>query len=313
MDYIGEPDEQQAKNLAADLPADAKALIEYAARAGISEGGCTTVLRDRGITDPTRDQAGIIALFDQTVQAVRAKGVAADHPIYHVVLTWQHGELPTREQAEQAVGHTLQRLGMQDAAAAWVIHRDKAHHHVHIAALKYDTHSLEYLGPPGRDFLVLDKSMREIELAQGWKHSPGPYVVQDGHVVKAPKKTREQLTQRPEASVERAKGLPGIQAFCESQQVAVALKEAQSWSDLHAIAGSYGLQIESKRGGIVFKARGITADHACKASAIDRSLAGPALEKRLGSFLPPSPGAARRLVSIDFKGCLLYTSPSPRD
>jgi len=300
IDYIGEPDEQRARELAADLPPDAQALIEYAARAGVSEGGCSAVLRARSITDPTRDQKAITELFDKTVQAVRQAGTAADHPIYHVVLTWQHGEIPTHEQVEGAVEHTLQKLGMQDAATAWMIHRDKEHHHVHIAALRYGIETLEYLGPPKRDYLILDKAMREIELQQGWRHSPGPYVVQDGHIIKAPKQTREQVTRRPETSVEKAKGLPGIQAFCEHQRVGDALKTATSWDDLHSVANSYGLRLESKRGGVVIKAKGITADHAVKASAIDRALAGPALVKRLGPFLPPSPGAARRPAPLTF-------------
>lgn len=303
VDYIAEPDEGRAQELAADLPPDAQALIEYAARAGVSEGGCSAVLRELGITDPTRDQEAITAQFDRTVQAVRATGVAADHPIYHVVLTWQHGEIPSREQVEQAVEHTLQRLSMQDAATAWMIHRDKEHHHVHIAALKYDVETLEYLGPPGRDYLILDRAMREIELQQGWRHSPGPYIVQSGQVVKAPKQTREQVTRRPEASVEKAKGLPGIQAFCENQRVGDALKSATTWDELHSIANSYGLRLDSKRGGIVIKAKGLTADHAVKASAIDRALAGPALGKRLGPFLPPSSAAnERRPAPLDFRG-----------
>lgn len=303
VDYIAEIDQDRAKALAQDLPPDAQALIEYAARAGISEGGCTAALQARGITDPTRDQAAITALFDRTVQSVRANGVAADHPIYHAVLTWQRGEVPALEQVRGAVEHTVQRLGMQDAAAAWMLHRDKDHHHVHIAALKYSIDTLEYLGPPKKDFLLLDKAMREIELLQGWKHSPGPYIVQAGHVVKAPKQIREQTVQRPEASTERAKGLPGIQAFCEHQRVGDALKGARSWDEIHDIAGSYGLRVESKRGGLIIKARGITADYAVKASAIDRSLAGPELEKRLGPFLPPAPAAnGRHPAPLDFRG-----------
>lgn len=302
VDYISEPDEERAQSLSQDLPADAKALIEYAARAGVSEGGVTAALRARGVADPTRDQSAITGIFDATVQAVRAKGIAADHPIYHVVVNWQPGETPTAEQARQAVEHTLAGVGMQDAAAAWVIHRDKAHHHVHIAALKYDIDTLKALGPPKRDFLLLDKSMREIELAQGWAHSPGPYVVQDGYVVKAPKQAREQVIQRPEASVEKAKGLPGIQAFCEHRGLARVFAQAQSWDDLHATAAAHGLRFEQKRGGLVLKARGITADHAVKASALDRALAGPALEKRLGSFSPPSPSAqARAPGALSFK------------
>lgn len=100
---------------------------------------------------------------------------------------------------------------MQDAAAAWVVHRDKAHHHVHVAALKYDTHSLEYLGPPGRDFLILDRAMREIELAQGWKHSPGPHMAQNCHVVKAPKKTESSsLSARGERRTGKRPALAGV-------------------------------------------------------------------------------------------------------
>lgn len=288
VDYIASPDEQRAAELAHDQPADAQALIKYAAREGVTEGGCTPALAAHGASDPTREQQKIAEIFDKAVAAVRRGGVKADHPIYHVVLTWQPGEVPTREQVEQAVLHVLKSLGMQHAAAAWVIHRDKKHHHVHIAALKYNLDTLQYLGPRKRDFLLLDKAMREIELAQGWAHSPGPYVVRDGRVVRG---AREQRSQRPEASVEKAAGLPGIQAFCERYNVAAALKKAKTWDELHAIAAGYGLEITEKRGGLVLKAVGIGASYAVKASAIDRALSGPALAQRLGPFLPPSPAA----------------------
>jgi len=287
VDYITSPDENRARALGEGLSGDARYLIEYAARAGVVEAGVSDALRARGIENPLAQQREIARAFDEVVQRVRASGVDAKEPLYHVVVTWQPGETPSVEHARAAVAHTLSALGMGEAAATWVIHRDKAHHHVHVVALKYHPETLKYLGPPHRDFFVLDKAMREIELAQGWAHSPGPHIVREGRVVR--RDGERGRAAGPEAGVEKAHGLPGIATFARATGLTEKLLAAQDWQQLHAVAAAAGLRIEQKRAGLVLKADGISARHALKASALHRQLAYSKLAARLGPFQPPAP------------------------
>jgi len=301
LDYIDEPDKERADLLAQGRDSEAAQLITYAAREGVAGSGCLNIPGAQ-----TKENA--IATLDAIVTRARAKGLDASDPLYHVALNWQPGEQPTNEQAKAAALHTLKALGMQDAAGMYAIHRDTDHHHVHIAVCKYDPQDLHYLGPPKQDFLVLDKAMREIELAQGWAHSPGPYEVQDGRVVRAPKNRPREQNQ--EASIERVHGVPGIAAYCTPHLD--KLCAAQSWPDLHRDLGALGLRIEPKHSGYIIAGEGLHGTQAVKASAVHRNLSGKALDARLGSYLPPSPRASARTDTLlDFqKRCAAGIEPT---
>jgi hypothetical protein len=287
VEYVADISEEQARDMlgVAHDDTEKNALIAYAARAGVIEAGVSVRLAPIA-QDPLTQQREITRFFDTVVENVRARGVKADHPLYHVVITWQPGEQPQAHHVEAAVAHTMKAVGLSDAAYFWVIHRDKAHHHAHIVALKYDPETLRHLGPPPKDWLLLDKAMREIELAQGWAHSPGPFIVRDGKIVLDRSKREKSST--PEASIERAGGLPGIQRYAQAVGLKAKLAQCQDWQSLHRTLAAHGLVIEPKKGGFVIKAKGLQQTHVLKASAIDRSLAGQALTARLGAYEPPA-------------------------
>src|SRR5215472_1234267 len=54
----------------------------------------------------------------------------------HLSLSWRPGERPTREQMEEAARSALASLGMANAKAIFVAHRDEDFDHVHIVASK---------------------------------------------------------------------------------------------------------------------------------------------------------------------------------
>ncbi|WP_207817735.1 relaxase/mobilization nuclease domain-containing protein, partial [Pseudomonas sp. 74_A] len=99
-------------------------------------------------------------------------------PVYHVTLNWQEGENPTDEQAFEAARQAMKAVGMEDHQYVAAVHRDTANEHVHLMVNRVhpDTYKAIY---PDRDYSKLDKCMREIELEQGWRHSPGPYAVHE--------------------------------------------------------------------------------------------------------------------------------------
>lgn len=303
--YVDKPDAGRAKQLSSGRDSAAQALISYAARPGVTDGGSQNL---RDAAGQSLDSRAVAGALDDIVSRVRARGVAADAPVYHVVVAWPPGELPTVEQAQAAVDHTLSAVGMRDAAALWVLHRDKEHIHTHIIACKYHPESLAYLGPPKRDFLVLDKAMREIELRQGWSHSPGPHAVRDGRIVRLAAHERERGASTPEASIEKAHGVPGIAAYCECNGITADLVAAKTWGEMHQRLAQAGLRIERKRSGMIIAGVGLHGPQAVKASALDRALSGPALEQRLGAFVPGTsagpagPGGLRHWQELAARG-----------
>lgn len=283
VDYALEPDEQRAAELAEGLPPDAAALVQYAARSGVESAGVTPALDAAGITDPLRQQRELARALDAIVQRVRAAGVAADQPLYHVVVTWQPGERPTDAQARQAFEHVLGALGMRDAAAFYVVHRDKEHHHVHAVVCKYHPNTLAYLGPPKRDYLMLDRAMREIELAQGWRHSPGPHVVENGTIRLLSARERKRAQH---LAADRATGLPGLLAFAEHYNIRQRLEAAHDWQAVHAALQEHGVALQPKGSGYVLAA----ADERGKQRVIKLSELGirsAAFQQRLGLYEPP--------------------------
>lgn len=53
-------------------------------------------------------------------------------PVYSYSLSWHKGDGPSREEMQEAVFETLDRLGLKDHEAVIVAHRDTAHPHVHV-------------------------------------------------------------------------------------------------------------------------------------------------------------------------------------
>ncbi len=52
----------------------------------------------------------------------------------HLILSWRSGEHPAREEMEQAAREALAAVGMKQARALFVAHRDTDHAHLHIVA-----------------------------------------------------------------------------------------------------------------------------------------------------------------------------------
>jgi Ti-type conjugative transfer relaxase TraA len=59
-----------------------------------------------------------------------------DNHAEHLMLAWRIGDRPTRAQMETAAQGTLKALGMEDAKAFWVAHKDEDRAHLHIVASK---------------------------------------------------------------------------------------------------------------------------------------------------------------------------------
>ena len=251
------------------------------------------------------DRALAVSILDATADAARRNTQRA--PLYHVTLAWQDGEQPTALQAQQACQQVMRALGYGDHQALWAIHRDTDHHHVHLIINRVHTDG-RTVKVPRNDWLLLDNAMRDIEMRQGWKISPGPHIVQEGQIVRMSRTERQARgllrdgppsTPGAAAAAHREGGAVSFQAWAAGGP-AKAIKAdidtpGATWERVHQQAARYGLAIQPKGSGMAITT---TMDDgrvlAAKASQMGRWASKAALEKRLGAYQPsqrPLPAA----------------------
>jgi len=245
-----------------------------------------------------QDRALAVGILDATAAAARRPGRSS--PVYHAVLAWQGAEHPTTKQMQQACAHVMKALGFEGHQAVWAIHRDTENDHVHLVVNRVhaDGRTAEV---PRRDWLILDRAMREIEVQQGWRHSPGPHVVQDGSITRLSRAERRargigqdgpHLSPGAAAAAHREGGALSFQEWAAGGAAkaikAVIDTPGATWERVHQQAARYGLAIQPKGSGMVITT---TMDDgrvlAAKASQMGRWASKAALEKRLGAYQPP--------------------------
>ena len=244
--------------------------------------------------------------------ASRFKG----NPVYHVAINWIEGEHPTREQAERACQHVMAALGCADHQAAWAIHRDTDNDHVHLIVHRVHPERLTVWSPPFRkDYFILDKCMRELEIEFGHGRANGPFITLDTEqgpeivrMSRAERRARGLLKESAlgaprltDAATRAEKGLGAGLSFqswvadAPARDLKAVLERPRAgsgagptWQDVHAALARHGVRIETKGSGMVVKAR--LEDGrvlAAKASQLGRFASKAELEKRLGPFIPP--------------------------
>jgi relaxase-like protein/conjugative element/phage-associated large polyvalent protein/DNA relaxase TraI-like protein len=247
--------------------------------------------------ETAEDRTNVWSAMNATaLRSQRLKGT----PVYHLSLSWQEDEHPDREQVSLAVRHVMFALGMAECEALWAIHRDTDNDHVHLVVNRVHPERATVAGPPWRDYLVIGRAMREIELAQGWRHAPGPDVVYhpenaDPQIVRLSRSERRALGLLKETAIsQRAHwashnlGAPSFQEWVAADP-ARALAQAveasdANWASIQKTAAEFGLRLKTKGSGMIITSRLGDRLVAAKASQLGRWASKGALEKRLGPF-----------------------------
>ena len=130
------------------------------------------------------------------MQALAGAAPRATNPVSHFVFSWQEGEQPTAEQAEEAVSLALHEFGMTDHQCVYAIHRDTDNIHLHLLINRVDpmTEKVSKINK-GFDLEAGHRAIARIEHAQGWASQQNArYVVQEnGQLAKARADNRERI------------------------------------------------------------------------------------------------------------------------
>ena len=276
--------------------------------------------------DERRGYARDLALqCESSEDACRARPASRfkGNPVYHVSINWIEGEHPSREQAERACQHVMAELGCADHQAAWAIHRDTDNDHVHLVVNRVHPERLTVWSPPFRkDYFILDKCMRELEIEFGHGRANGPFITLDSEqgpeivrMSRAERRARGLLKESTpgaprltDAATRAEKGLgaglsfqswvagtPARDLKAVLERSGAGHRHGATWQDVHAALARHGVRIETKGSGMVVTVR--LRDGrvlAAKASQLGRFASKAELEKRLGPFTPPDPARALR-------------------
>ena len=167
-------------------------------------------------------------------------------PVYHYQLCWQPGERPTQRQWESAAKKTIQQLGFDEHQYILGAYSDTEHFHVHLMVNRVhpETYRAHY---PQFSKRSLDKTLREIEAEQGWKHSHGLYRW-DERTRQAVRNTPEQMRELRDYSVESraSRRASKMQEYADTESLEVYVKgtpaehvhnllqgNKASWQQLH--------------------------------------------------------------------------------
>lgn len=231
------------------------------------------------------------------MRAVAAQNVRVQDPVYHVVLSWPSDESPTNDQAFECGAHAMRAVGMDGHQYVFAMHRDTKNVHLHMAVNRVSPLTFKVVYPD-RDFYLLDRAMRELELRFGWQHDTGPYAVFERNGVnlvdwRRSSRDTKRTMPTPAADMERHADRESLFAYVRGEpRVAVmeAMKDERlTWQKLHGVLARHGLVLREKGQGFAVFDVGSDAPTPIKASDMHEELSKTRLQRRLGVFEPPTP------------------------
>ena len=229
-------------------------------------------------------------------------------PVMHFILSWHEEEMPTAEQADEAVRIFCRELGVEDYAVVYAMHDNTRNRHLHIAVNRAHPDTGKVLDIH-RSVEKAHRALAYIERAQGWQKEANAIFDFDetGQLFRTDRDEHGKYVRKVEEQ-ERPKKSPGAQNFerrtgqRSAEQIAAddlarLVKSAMSWTELHAALKRENTYYVKKPGGAVLFVNGTPI----KASAAHRDAAFSKLEKRLGTYEPGPEPKGRDGVLLDRK------------
>ena len=221
-------------------------------------------------------------------------------PVYHFTVSWPAHEKPTDAQVFEAGREGMKSLGMEGHQYLAAVHRDtdNVHGHFMVNRVNPETYKAVY---PDRDYFKLDKTMRELELRQGWSHDKGPYAVHERNGQKVVDWAKDEPSHRqPDREklpgkarqMEVMTGNESLTTYAQGQpkkDALEALNKGGGWHELHEALGRHGLEIRQKGQGFAIHSKTDPEQTPIKASTMAQELGGGKLTKRIGPYQEPRP------------------------
>ena len=217
---------------------------------------------------PTEDPrtAGIL------MRATAHESDRVEKPVYHLSISFDHGDPSDRRTVSQVADRVLSDLGLEEHQVLMVAHRDKEHAHVPLAINRVHPETGR-AWDPSHDYARVEQSLRRQERELGLREVPGHHFQLEGQ---KPPDRSDALTSGQLKKWERTGHLP----FDELVRKTAArdFREASTWEDLEQRLARRGLRLEPRGRGLVVT----DGTEVVKASSVARDGSRPKLEQRFG-------------------------------
>jgi hypothetical protein len=231
----------------------------------------------------------------------------AKNPVYHYVLSWREAENPSDREAFAAVKATLTALGMHDNQWVAATHRNTNNVHAHVAVNRVSPETYKAVSI-FQDWLILDRTCREIEVEHGWLHDNGPHRVEPGNgaqrVVRTRRERSNDVSPAPSTRARNFAAWNGRDSFQEwigkepAQRIKLALlRPDASWNDVHRVLSIFNLEYRTKGSGAVIVDITEPDNLHAKASHLSRFASRGRLEARLGPYKEPTDAPPKKIVN----------------
>lgn len=223
----------------------------------------------------------------------RAKGDKS----YHLVFSFPEGERPTAAQLRDIEDRLCEAIGLADHQRISAVHDDTDNLHVHVAISKVHPATFR-LVEPYYDHPKLMAACVELELRHGLRrdnHGPTAELSVQGRAAKMEAFAKRESLQR------------WVIETC-ADDLQRGLQAAKSWSELHQVFATCGLELRPRGAGLVIAVQG--AGPAIKASSLGREFGFGSLTKAFGPFEPAVDLGGDGREKRRYRGELLVQSPN---
>jgi hypothetical protein len=218
------------------------------------------------------------------MESLAFENTRSKDPVFNCILSWRENEIPSREQADEAVNIVLKELGLEGCQAHYALHRNTQNLHLHLCVNRIDPETYKARDPAhGWTKKALEKAARKIAMAQSWEiERSGRYVVTaDREILEKPGGRGEGIKLSQTARDIEAHTAAKSAERVAQETAAPIIRSAKSWEELHQRLAEVGIAFERKGSGAILR----VGEVILKASQTGRDISLSKLEKKLGVFM----------------------------
>lgn len=227
-----------------------------------------------------------LATASTEMDMVAVQNTRCNDPVYHAILSWPESERPTQDQIFDSARHCLKRLGMEGHQYVFAIHDDTDNLHCHLTVNRINPVSYK-AASLYNDRFTLDRSCRELELRNGWKHDNGPYMVNDSGVIVR----RQKFYKSAPAAARQLEHFGDKESLfsyavdnCREKIDALFLGGSYDWDGVHDILIAAGLELRQKGEGLAIYDVADDEQAPIKASVLHPELTLSCQQELIGAF-----------------------------
>ena len=227
-----------------------------------------------------------LATASTEMDMVAVQNTRCNDPVYHAILSWPESERPTPDQIFDSARYCLNRLGMEGHQYVFAIHDDTDNLHCHLTVNRINPVSYK-AASLYNDRFTLDRSCRELELKNGWKHDNGPFMVNDaGAIVRRQKfyKSAPAAARQLEHFGDKESLFSYAVDNCREKMDALFLRGSYDWDGVHDILVAAGLELRQKGEGLAIYDVADDEQAPIKASDLHPELTLSCQQELIGAF-----------------------------